>query len=153
MTKKLKLSTVVSLCFIIFSSMYFLQSLTYKYWNTQYAPGAGFLPRWVGGLLLILSIIAVIQSFKQEGIKLSEALPKGKGTVNVIICWIAMLFFAFFAEILGLIITGIIMLATLFSRGMKWHKAFIISVIVTLCCFFIFKILLQVQIPENQFGF
>ena len=153
MTKKLKLSTVVCICFVLFAAFYFIQALGYRYWNSSFAPGPGFIPQWTGGGLLVLSIVATMQSFKQEGNKLSDILPKGLGRKNIITCWIALLFFAFFAETLGFIVTSTVMLTVLFNLGIKkWYKAFIIGLLVTLCCYLIFNTLLQVHVPANIFG-
>ena len=103
--------------------------------------------------MLILSIIAFIQSFKEEGITLAEALPKDpKCRMNLFLCWACLIFFYLFVKRLGFVVTSSIVLATLFSRGTKWKLALPLSVIVSLICFFVFKVLLQVQIPTNTFG-
>ncbi|MDF2524154.1 MAG: tripartite tricarboxylate transporter family receptor [Clostridiales bacterium] len=153
MIKNLKLSTFMCGCFAVFSSVFFVQSLSYSYWNKQFAPGAGFIPRWVSGILIILSVIAFIQSLKEDGLRLSEALPKGKYKFNTLMCWSILLLFAFFAEKLGLVLTGTAMLTILFKMGFKWPKAIVLGLGVSLVCFFVFKILLQVDVPVNQFGF
>lgn len=150
-TIKLKFSTVVSIALILFSSAYFIQSLQYEYWY-GYGPGAGFMPRWSSGFMLGLSIICLIQSIKEDGIKLSEFLPKGVGRVNLLITWLGLICFALFAKKLGLIVTSIILLTILFNRGTKLRRAFILAVIVSLCCFVLFKIILQVPVPVNKFG-
>lgn len=124
-----------------------------KYWSNRYAPGPGFIPRWVSGIMIVLSIIALIGSFKKDGITLDKVLPKDrKSRINLYVCWLGLIFFLVFIKKLGFTITSIILLSALFSRGTKWSRAIILGTIVSVCAFVIFKIVLQVQIPVNQFG-
>lgn len=151
--KKVKLNTFVCACFAIVSTIYFVVALDLKYWSSQYAPGPGFIPRWVGGAMMVLSVIGFFQSFKEEGITMAEVLPKQKSCrVNLYVCWGGLVFFLMFVKTLGFVVTASILLAALFSRGTKWTRAIPASITVTLICFFIFKVLLQVQVPVNQFG-
>ncbi|MFA5026538.1 MAG: tripartite tricarboxylate transporter TctB family protein [Candidatus Methylomirabilota bacterium] len=147
----LKLSTVVTFVLIVLSSAYFLESFNFVYWQ-KYGPGPGFAPRWASLITLGLLILCFFQSFKGEGIRLSETFPKGDGRVNILVTWASLILFVLFSKTLGFTVTSIAMLTVLFGRNMKWPKAVLISVIVSLCCFFIFKSLLQVPVPVNRFG-
>ena len=154
MLKKIKLNTVVSGGFIAFACFMLYYAFKLKYWSSKYAPGPGFIPRWAGGALLILSIIAFIQSFRDEGITLDEILPKERTyRINLYVCWVGLIFFLLFTKTLGFVTTGSILLVALFSRGTKWRIAIPAGIAVTLVFFFIFKVLLQVQVPVNAFGF
>lgn len=147
----MKVSTAVSLLLVVFSGAFLAASFGYQYW-AGYGPGAGFMPRWSSGALLILSIVSLIQSFKQPGIKISELFPSNVAVKNLLITWGALLFFIVFCKLLGFVITTTIMLFALFTRGMKWKKALICSVVVAVVCFVLFKMVLMVQVPVNMFG-
>jgi putative tricarboxylic transport membrane protein len=124
-----------------------------KLWSNRYAPGPGFIPRWVSGIMIILSIIALIESFKKDGITLDKVLPKNRTSrMNLYVCWVGLVLFLAFVKKLGFTISSIILLSALFSRGTKWSQALILGSIVSVFAFVIFKIVLQVQIPVNQFG-
>ncbi len=148
---KIKFTTVLCLALILFSAFFLVQSMQLKYWQ-GYGPGAGFVPLWCSGITLGLSIISFIQSFKRDGIKLSEVFPAGIGRKNIIITWLSLVFFVVFAKILGFIATSVIMLTVLFNRSLKLNKAIISSVILAVCCFVLFKLILQVPVPVNKFG-
>ena len=124
-----------------------------KLWSNRYAPGPGFIPRWVSGIMIILSIIALIESLKKDGITLDKVLPKNRTSrMNLYVCWVGLVLFLAFVKKLGFTISSIILLSALFSRGTKWSQAIILGSIVSVFAFVIFKIVLQVQIPVNQFG-
>ena len=154
MLSKIKLNTVVCAIFLGFSIFYFWVAMGLRYWGPHYAPGPGFIPRWVSGAAIVLSLFAFINSFKEEGIVLSDILPKGRaGKINLFVCWGALLFLLFFTTTLGFVVTASIALTAMLSRGTSLPKAALIGVSLTLICFFIFRVLLQMQIPVNQFGF
>lgn len=151
--RKIKLSTVVCICYLLFSIFYFYHAMQLKLWSNRYAPGPGFIPRWVSGIMIILSIIALIESFKKDGITLDKVLPKNRTSrMNLYVCWVGLVLFLAFVKKLGFTISSIILLSALFSRGTKWSQAIILGSIVSVFAFVIFKIVLQVQIPVNQFG-
>lgn len=153
MLKKVKLSTTISFCFILFSAFYLYHAMRLSLWSSKYAPGPGFIPRWASGLMFILSVIAFIQSLKEDGITLDKILPKTRASrINLYVCWGGLVFFLIFVRRLGFIITSSILLTVLFSRGTKWSKATLLGIIVSICCFIVFKTVLQVQIPTNRFG-
>ena len=151
--KKIKLNTLICFCFMLFSLFYFYNAMQLKLWSSKYAPGPGFIPRWVSGFMFVLSVIAFVQSLKEDGITLERVLPANRTSrINLYVCWGGLIFFLIFVKKLGFVITSGVLLSALFSRGTKWPKAILLSIIVSLCCFVVFKIVLQVQIPTNQFG-
>ena len=150
---KIKLTTVVCGAFVLASLFYFLEGMSMWYWSSQYAPGPGFIPRWIGGIMVVLSIISFIQYFKREGATLDQILPKDKGSrINLLICVAGLIFYLFFVEILGFVVTGSVLMIALFSRGTSWKRAVPLGILVAVICFVIFRVLLQVQVPVNRFG-
>lgn len=154
MLKKIKLDTVICCCLLAFGVFFYSHATTLTYWSNRYAPGPGFIPSWTGGLLIFLSLIALIQSLRENGITLDRILPDIRSSrINLYVCWGGLLFFVLFIDILGFVTTATILLTALFSRGTSFKKAALVGFSVTLFFFFIFKIVLQVQIPTNIFGF
>ena len=149
--RDLKVTTVVSLALAIFAGVFFAASMRYGYW-AGYGPGAGFVPRWSSGIMLVLSLISLFQSFKQPGMKISEVFPSKIAAKNLLITWGSLIFFVLFCKTLGFVIATTLMLTALFSRGMSIKKSFVCSLVVAVICFFLFKMVLMVQVPVNQFG-
>lgn len=154
MLDKIKLNTVVCALFLGFALFYFSVAMGLKYWSSVYAPGPGFIPRWSSGAMVVLSAFALVNSFREKGPVLSEILPKERSSkINLFVCWGALLFLLFFVTKLGFIVTASVALTAMLSRGTNWIKAALIGVSLSVICFFIFRVLLQMQIPVNQFGF
>ena len=110
------------------------------------------MPRWASVITLGVLIVCFYQSFKEEGKTLADTFPKGHGGVNVIVTWASLILFLTLSKTLGFTVTSVIMLTILFGRNIKWHKALVLSLIVSLCCLFVFKSLLQVPVPVNKYG-
>lgn len=150
---KIKLSTVVCAILFGFALFYFCVAMGLRYWGTAFAPGSGFIPRWTSGAMMILTAFAFIKSFKEDGPTLRDILPKERSSrINLFVCWGALLFLLFFVTKLGFIVTASIALTAMLSRGTSWLKAALIGITLTLICFFVFRFLLQMQIPVNKFG-
>lgn len=153
MLNRIKLNTVVSALFLVFALSYFYIAMGLKYWSGAFAPGPGFIPRWTSGFMVVLAAIALKNSFKEKGRVLSEVLPKERSRrINLFVCWGALLFLLLFVEKLGFLVAASIALTAMLSRGTNWLRAALIGVSLSLICFFIFRVLLQMQIPVNQFG-
>lgn len=153
MFKKIKLNTLACGAFVAVSLFFFYNSMLLKYWSSKYAPGPGFIPRWASGFLILLSVIAFIYSLKEEGITLDQLLPPDKTRrVNLYVTWGSLVFFLLFVKLIGFLPTSFVMLTSMFSRGTKLPKAALISAILTICCYIVFKVVLKVQIPTNQLG-
>lgn len=150
-TKNLKVTTVVSFVLMLFTAYYFLQSLGYDYW-IGYGPGAGFVPRWCSGIMLVLTLISFLQSFFKPGILIGDIFPTKMARDNILIVWGALVFFVASCDFFGFMVTSMISLSILFHRGMGWKRALIYSALVAIACFFLFKSVLQVPIPVNRFG-
>lgn len=151
-TKDVKLATAVYALLIVLTAGFFINSFSYSYWQ-GYVPGAGFAPRWVSGIMLLVCIIGFFQSFREKGFSISEVLPRGVARANIIVTWLCLIFFLVLSPIAGFAITSLTMLTILFGRNMRWTKALMLSIIVSLSCYILFKTILNVPIPLNRFGF
>lgn len=145
------LGVCLSAVILFFGIAIFTQSTKMTYWS-GYGPGDGFVSLWASGFLMFFATISLYQSAKETGIKLSEVLPKGKGLYNLLITWAGLLFFVVFAQKFGFTITASVMMFFLYTRGYKWHHAIALSLIVTIVCYVVFKTILQVPLPLNEFG-
>ena len=146
-----KLGVYVALFFLIFSGVVFWFSLQLPY-KSQFGPGPGLLPVWTSGLLLLFSIIYLIVAFKKDIILIADVFPKGEGAANVLITIFSLILFMVLVPFAGFVISSIVTLFLLFSRGYKWYWGLGLATTVTLVVFFLFGNLLGIPLPVNDYG-
>lgn len=145
------LGVYVSLFFLVFGGIIFWQSLSMDYYS-DYGPGPGLLPRWVSGIIIVLSIVNLVWSFKKDVILFSDVMPKGEGLINVLTCMGSLVLFMVIVPFTGFVAGGITTLFILFKRGYKWYSALGLSALVTLVIFWLFGMALGIPLPVNQYG-
>jgi putative tricarboxylic transport membrane protein len=136
---------------LIFSVVIFWQSLSLEYYG-QYGAGPGLLPIWLSGLLGVLSILYIINSLKEGHVNLFDLLPKGKVLVKLLTIVGSIFLFIIISPYTGFIIASIIVLLILLAPEYKWYSAFGISTVITFVLFFGFKIVLNIPLPVNIWG-
>jgi putative tricarboxylic transport membrane protein len=135
----------------LFSCFIFWQSLSLEYYG-RYGAGPGLLPRWLSGLLAILSIVYIINSIKKEKINIQSVIPKGKVLYRLLAIIGAILLFIIISPYTGFNIASIIALLILLLPEYKWYSALGISVTVTIVLFLGFDSLLNIPLPVNMWG-
>jgi putative tricarboxylic transport membrane protein len=146
-----KLGVYVALFFLVFSGVVFWLSLQLRY-SSQFGPGPGFLPLWTSGLLFLFSVFYLVMAFKKDIILIKDVFPKGEGFVNVLVTFLSLILFMALVKFAGFVITGIITLFLLFSRGYKWYWSLGLATTVTLVVFGLFGQLLGIPLPVNDYG-
>lgn len=137
--------------FFLFSSTLFYLSFEYEYYS-RVGPGPGLFPAWLSGLLMVVSVIYIIDSFKKAELKLKDILPKGDGLYTVLSIFGSVILFILIAPYSGFMIAGTLMIFILLFREYKWYKSLGISIIVTISIFFVFSTFLGVPLPVNALG-
>ncbi|MFS0776693.1 tripartite tricarboxylate transporter TctB family protein [Neobacillus sp. 3P2-tot-E-2] len=151
MVRSLGLGFILAIFFLVCSFVMLWQSLRMGYYS-EYGPGPGFLPLWINGLIIILSVLYIIHVMRKGDIPISKILPKGEGFVNVMVSMGAPILFLLIVPYSGFITASTITLFILFIRGFKWYWSLGYSAILSFILFWIFGTLLQVPIPVNVLG-
>lgn len=141
----------VSFFFVLVGGLIVEQASSMQYYS-QYGPGPGLLPLWIGGILIVLSVINLLMAYKKNDTQFSELLPKGIGLVNLLACVGSFVLFTGIVSVAGFTISSFLMLSILFSRGYKLHWALGMSAVVTGVLFFVFGSVLGVPLPVNEYG-
>ncbi len=141
----------VGLVLVGFSGTIFFKSFEYAYYG-GYAPGPGLFPRWLGGILLLLSVLFIIDSIRNGAIDIHNLLPQGSGRKKIGAVFIALLLFLFSVSHVGYTLASVLMLFILFMGGYKWYSSLVFSLCVSFAVYYIFKYLLSVPLPVNSFG-
>jgi putative tricarboxylic transport membrane protein len=131
---------------LIFGIFIFGNSFSYEYYN-NFGPGPGFLPRWISGGLIILSILYMIDTIKKNPVYFKEILPDKKGLWNVISVLLSVVLFIIIIPYVGFVVSGTIMMFLALRRAYKWYIALGISIFSAWLAFYAFNDLLRVTLP------
>ena len=136
---------------LLYAITIFQQSLSLDY-STRLGPGPGFFPLWLSGILIVLTLCYIVDSIRNDVVKVSEILPGGKASQNIISTVAALILFPIVVPYLGFVISATILQFIMFVRDFKWYTALGISVFVSVVLLVAFQSLLGVSLPVNDFG-
>ena len=127
------------------------QSLRLDYAN-MLGPGPGFLPRWLSGILMVVSLCYLWDSVRNEVIPLSELWPVGKAQIDIGLMLLGLVVFALIVESLGFVVASSQLILLMTVRRFRWPLALLASVGISVALLFAFQKLLGVALPVNDWG-
>lgn len=142
---------VVGVLLLIFSIWVITgtRDLIYK---EEFSPGAGFFPFWLGVSLLILSAVLLFNSTVLKFHK-SEAnpFPERHALLRVLSILGILLFSLLLLEYLGFLLTMGLLVALLLIliEQYRWYSAILISAVMVIAVYTIFKTWLGVPLPPG----
>ena len=136
---------------LIYAIIIFQQSQSLDY-STRLGPGPGFFPLWLSGILIVLTLLYIVDSIRHDVVKVSEILPGGKASQNILSTVAGLILFPIVVPYLGFVISATMLQFIMFVRDFKWYTALGISVGVSVVLFLGFQSLLGVSLPVNDFG-
>lgn len=125
----------------------FIISLQYSY-ASALGPGPGFFPRWLSGILIILSILYIIESVRGKNVS-KEEWATGSSFKHILFTLMTLFLFTILFALFGFIIAGAIFMFMLFFQGFKWFINLPMSVGITLFVFWLFNSVLNVHLPSS----
>ncbi|MDQ1002035.1 putative tricarboxylic transport membrane protein [Neobacillus niacini] len=146
-----KLGVYVALFFFIYGVVFFGLSFSLKY-KSEFGPGPGFLPTWTNCLLIICSVLYLISAFKKDLTFIQDVIPKGEGFINVLVTIASLILFMVIVPFAGFVVSSIITLFLLFSRGYRWYLGLGMATTVTFIVFWVFGSLFGIPLPVNEYG-
>lgn len=149
------MKTIYVALFLIIFSLYVCFNSFKLGLGTIQKPGPGFIPFGSGFCLGILTIILFIQTFWfDKSNKLEERKEEIKWKA-VIIASTGLFLCILILERLGFIISTILLVGFLlkFIEKKGWLTIILTSLIMTLASYYLFRVLLQAELPKGIFGF
>jgi putative tricarboxylic transport membrane protein len=122
--------------------------------GSLHKPGSGFISFWSGIILGILTLIMLIQDIWFNKANRAEE-KKEKTHWEAVILALAGLFICILIfERLGFIISTTLFVGFLFKAIEKkgWFVTILASLLMTLASYYIFRVLLQAELPKGIFG-
>ncbi len=146
------LNRISSLSLIGFSLLFFFLSLRLGIGNPK-DPGTGFMPFLASIILFFLSLsVLIIEIIERERPRKHEKDKPTIGWRNLrksIILVVALIGYTFLLNIFGFLITTFTLMFIMLSitEAKKWHKNILISAIVVILTFIVFKKLFGIPFP------
>jgi putative tricarboxylic transport membrane protein len=114
------------------------------------SPGPGFFPFWGGVLLGLLSLVLLLNSFKNNGTLSLSGLKSAK----LLLVTGALLAYLLLLETLGFVTITFLFLFLLFPmEGRGWRFSAVTALTGALFSYALFQLWLKTQLPSGPFGF
>jgi len=147
--------TIVWGVLLAFGAFVIHESLDHKYYGSDFGPGPGFFSFWLGILLMVLSLIQIILTWRRP----AEPLPAGfvpnrEGIKRMVSIIGALVAAQFLMNILGFSLTMMGFCIFLLRRlgRESWWLTLVLAVVASFGTTYLFG-LLQVMLPKGLLGF
>jgi putative tricarboxylic transport membrane protein len=145
---------LVAACVGVFGTVWLLQSRQLSYWS-EYAPGSGFLPFWLGVVLVVLSIAFLVTSFAQPASAPPAAVADDAGkrrvvpiVIGLFLCILALDWIGFAAAI-----AGYLFFLIHFVERRSMAESAGVAIGTSFALWLIFRHWLSVPLPVGPWGF
>lgn len=133
-----------------------LKSLNYPVGSFR-LPGAGLFPLLASVILMALSGFMVIHSFlKKDKVEISEApfFPGKETPKRILFTFVSLLAFRYLIPLIGFAPSTFLFIFVLAKilAYYSWKVSFFFSAVTALAAYYLFQVLLMLQMPKGAFG-
>lgn len=142
-----------SLSLIFLSILLCIESYRLKL-GSYYAPGPGFLPFWIGLIIIILSLILFFQSVRMDQEENIENILMERNWKNILLLIASLFIYTLILEKLGFVISTFVFIAFILRlvETKRWPVVVNVAVAAALGTYLIFEVWLQTQLPRGVLG-
>lgn len=132
------------------------ESLDHKYYGSDFGPGPGFFSFWLGILLILLSLVQIVMTWRRPAEPLPVGfIPNGEGIRRMLFVLGALTASLLLMKFLGFGLTMLvfcIFLLRSLGQRQSWWLTLTLAVVASFGTFYLFR-LLQVILPRGFLGF
>lgn len=150
-----RVNTIVWGVLLAFGAFVIHESLDHKYYGSDFGPGPGFFSFWLGILLMILSLVQIVMTWRRP----AETLPAGfipnrEGIKRMLSILGALVVSLYLMNTLGFSLTMMGFCIFLLRRlgRQSWWLTLILAIAAGFGTTYVFG-LLQVMLPKGFLGF
>ena len=151
-----KADQITGIIVLIFSGFVIEESWRMPQQSATFGPGVGFLPFWLGILMATLSILLIVTAWRRTTDSTKKTiLPRRQALIAIVLVLTGLAVYILLLELLGFLVDTMLFTAFLLSVVMreKWKMTLLIALITSVGLYVIFRVLLEVNLPKNMFGF
>jgi putative tricarboxylic transport membrane protein len=131
------------------------ESLDHNYYGTDFGPGPGFFSFWLGILLMVMSLVQIVMTYRRPRESLPDGfIPDREGVKRMLYIMGALAASLLLMKYLGFSLTMLgfcIFLLRTLGRRQSWWLTLTLSVIGSFGTYYLFG-LLQVGLPRGFLG-
>jgi hypothetical protein len=118
-------------------------------------PGEGLVPLLAGGILGILALALVVQSFSRTSSDRKSFLVGAKEWRKVVVTLFAIVIYAIVLPHAGFLILSFLLMLFMFKAigGLNWKFSFLGATLTVVFTYLLFQVWLKVQFPRGPWGF
>ena len=123
--------------------------------SATFGPGSGFLPLWLGILMVVLSVILITGAwFRKPDPDEQGPFPVGQALIRVSAVIVGLAVYISLMEVLGFVLNTFLFVSYLMLvvEREKWKLAGGVALLTTAGLYIIFQVLLRITLPKNMFG-
>jgi putative tricarboxylic transport membrane protein len=145
---------VFALISIGISAWLILESSRYNY-MVKYTPGPGFMPFWVGVILLLFAFALLMESFQKKGQKKAPCLPGRQALYRVGLIALTTAGLSLLMTTLGFTLSVILFVSVIlyFLEKVALVRSLITGLIMSVCIYLIFEYWMEIGLPPGLWGF
>lgn len=142
----------VSFSFLMLAVLFMWMSLELPFYESEGLPGAGFFPRFISGIFILLTLYHVILLFlksdKQEKRQWHKAV-----IAKQIVVFMFLILTLILTNVIGMLpAIGIFMFILLtFMQKIQWLKALLFTILVIIIMYATFVLWLNISLPKGIF--
>jgi putative tricarboxylic transport membrane protein len=139
---------------LLFGAFVIRESLEHSYYGTDFGPGPGFFSFWLGILLMVLSLIQIVGTFRRPVEPLPDGfVPDRNGVKRMLYILAALVACQFLMDWLGFSLTMLVFCVFLFRMlgRQAWWVTMLLAVVGSFGMSYVFG-LLQVMLPTGILG-
>ena len=141
---------ISGIVFILIGASIFIASLSYPI-GTLPKPGGGFFPLVAAALLLVLSVVFTVQSFRKptENAETPPFFPAPETPRRILFGVGALVAYRYLITLVGFgASTGIfILLLGRFLENFSWKRSLVFAVLTAVASYYLFQVVLKIQMP------
>jgi len=140
---------------VAFGAFIVHESLDHNYYGSDFGPGPGFFSFWLGILLIVLSIIQIVMTYRRPAEPLPDGfIPDREGVKRMLSIMAALVASLFLMNYLGFSLTMMGFCIFLLRRlgRQSWWLTLVLAVVAGFGTTYLFG-LLQVMLPKGLLGF
>jgi hypothetical protein len=151
-----KADRIIGSIMLIFACVVIVESMRMPQEGGNFEPGIRFLPFWLGVLMAVLSVLLMVNAWRKSAVvKAKRLMPNRQALISIVLLVAGLAVYIALLETLGFLIDTLLFNAFLMAVVMRahWKMTLWVAVGSSSALYVLFRILLEVPLPINMFGF